>query len=221
MRLLINFIFYFFVSTLIAQSEYELKLKVNEKSDLAVVVDTISEKKFNLFLRDNPKLDFFTKNSDSLLKRVLFEYNNIIKIKDTCLVFKALESEEKLCKYIPEPFNKGFMNYEVMGQKKGFLVFEKTQYEWWEYFCFNPETQKSFYTKNYPIFISDKLVFSIGNYYLEGQFEILDLERNKKYSFDSFNWEIVRFYRVNKTFYLNFKNNHDNSESRYIKITLI
>lgn len=204
-----------------AQSKYEFRFKIIESSNLSVKVDTINKEVFNNFHKENPLPDYFIKDSDSLLKALVSENINILKLKDTCLVFITKEEEEQLCKYIPDPYSKNQTDFKLIGHKKEYLIFEKSGYEWWEYFCFNLKTQQGFYTMNLPIFNSDVEIFSYGNYYLEGQFEILDIENEKYYGFDCYNWELTDLYKIEETFYLKFKSNDKVHEEKFIKIEVL
>ncbi len=222
MRLFINFIFIFCVNLFtIAQSKYDFNLKVLEKSNILVKVDTIDQDIFSKSLKKNPLPDYFIKDSDSILKLILFKHKDVLTLNDTCLVFKTTNKEKKLCKYTSQTAFKNYKDFKLIGQKSNYLIFENIGYEWWEFFCYNPKTKKSFTTMDAPLFISKNLVFSYGNYYLEGQFEILDLDMNKYYGFITYNWELIELNRINKSFYLKFKSNDEENDNRFIKITTL
>lgn len=221
MKLIINLFLLIFIKTLaIGQAENKFHLSINEESNLKVKIDTINKELFNNLKVSRPMPDYYTKNSDSLLKVTLIKYSNVLTYIDTCLVFSVKKGKLSLCKYIPEPYSKNQMDFRLSGLESDYLVFEKSGYEWWEYLSFNPITKTYFYTSKYPHFISKNLVFSYGNYYGEGQFEIFDIRENTRFSFDSFNWQLVKLYRLDNEFYLEFGSNISISENKYIKIGL-
>ncbi|MEP1487345.1 MAG: hypothetical protein ABJK28_02840 [Algibacter sp.] len=221
MKLIINLFLLIFIKTVaIGQTQNKFNLSVDKNSNLQVKIDTISKETFNKLEVSRPIADYYTKNSDSLLKVTLIKYSNVLTYIDTCLVFIVKKGKLSLCKYIPEPYSKNQTDFKLAGIENDYLVFEQIGYEQVEYLSYNPNTKMYFYTSKYPHFISKNLVFSYGNYYGEGQFEIFDIEENKRFSFDSFNWLLVKLYIINNEFYIEFSSNFSIRENKYIKISL-
>ncbi|MEP5339560.1 MAG: hypothetical protein ABJL44_20170 [Algibacter sp.] len=221
MKLIINLFLLIFIKTVaIGQTQNKFNLSVDKNSNLQVKIDTISKETFNKLEVSRPIADYYTKNSDSLLKVTLVKYSNVLTYIDTCLVFIVKKGKLSLCKYIPEPYSKNQTDFKLAGIENDYLVFEQIGYEQVEYLSYNPNTKMYFYTSKYPHFISKNLVFSYGNYYGEGQFEIFDIEENKRFSFDSFNWLLVKLYIINNEFYIEFSSNFSIRENKYIKISL-
>ncbi len=189
-----------FYSLLInAQYSTPFKLQIDKSSNWNIKIDTISEtegKKTKPLIYQETEID-----SDSLLESMTAKFPKNIIRKDSCLILKGNDQLLTICTTKPLDIKQwgGFMAYNFTN---GFLILHLVGYESEEYLSYNPVSQKYFYTSNVPIFQSNEIVYAYGNYYRDGQFQIFDLEKNKYFGFELFDWELTKFYKEGSQFYL-------------------
>jgi hypothetical protein len=197
---------------------------VNEESNWAIRIDTVSDTLFDktkAFHHSEPRV-----NKDSLLKSIAVEFPDRVVLKDSCVILKAVDKEGAdkdivICRR-KATNDVTAEDYHVHGFMNDFLVVMKMGYESWSFVAFNPATRKYFSTFNEPVFIDDSkdngVVYSYGNYYAEGQFEIMDLGRKRYFGFETFNWELSGLYREGSKFYLEFTSNYGPKTSKYLRL---
>jgi hypothetical protein len=100
-----------------------------------------------------------------------------------------------------------------------YLIFIESGYEWRNFIAFNPSTKEYFETQNAPIFINKNIIYSYGNYYAEGQFQIFDKKHNRYYGFETYNWELSNLYRDNNTFFIELTSNASFKKKKYLRLT--
>lgn len=189
-----------FYSLLInAQYATPFKLQIDKRSNWNIKIDTISAtegKKTKPLIYKENQID-----SDSLLEAITAKFPKNIIRKDSCLILKGNDKLLTICTTKPLDIKQwgGFNAYNFVN---GFLILQLMGYESEEYLSYNPDSQKYFYTHNVPTFLNNEIVYAYGNYYLDGQFQIFDLEKNKYFGFEFFDWELTKFYKEGSQFYL-------------------
>lgn len=219
MKKIISLLFFLTINILVySQSEYPLSLTIHKNSNWDVKVDTIKETKF-----DHTKISIYQKrerkvNFDSIFRSKVKAFPQSISLTDSCYVLKGLEKDIKLCRGKPS-VEKHWSDFKLIDIKNDYFIFYEYGYEWWNIISFKPSTREYYATFHPPIFISDDLVYSFGNYYAEGQFQIIDNKNNRYFGFETFNWELIGLYRIDKTFYVEFANNAFRKNKKYLSIT--
>jgi hypothetical protein len=201
-----------------------LELRVYERSNWIIRIDTISDTLFNKTkaLRHSEA----PVNKDSLLKSIAGQFPDRIILRDSCCILKAVDEEgvDKDIHICRREATNDFtgQGYQVHGFMNGFLVIMEMGYEDWSFVAFNPATRKYFSTFNEPVFIDDSkdngVVYSYGNYYNEGQFEIKDLRRKRYFGFETFHWELSGLYLEGTKFYMEFTSNHRSKIRKYLRL---
>lgn len=194
-------------------SPQPFRLTVHQESNWTPQIDSINEVEF----AQEKKYKFQEQDidGDSLVNVLSTKFKNAIALTDSCCTLKGFDKDLKVCRKKAGD-SREWSNYEGIGYENGYLIILKSGYEWWDYISFNPITKKYFYTSNLPHFTNDSLIYSAGNYYAEGQFQIIDTKQNKYFGFESFNWELKGFYREKESFFLEFESS---SNKRYLKVT--
>lgn len=210
----------FFISmnfSIYSQSKYSLKLKIHEQTNWQVIFDTIPASQFDNSKQSELSYGTAIEQHDSILKSITREFPKTIMQKDSCLVLRGVDRDLKLCKTKPFEVRKS-TDYRLFNIKDQFLIFEQVGYESQRFVTFNPTTQEYFITAHLPIFINKNLVYSFGNYYTEGQFQIINNKNNKYFGFETFNWKLTRFYKSDNTFIIELISNHSAKEKKYLRI---
>ncbi len=202
--------------TIYSQSKHLSFLTIDKKSNWNIVVDTISKSKF-----DTAKM--LTNNKDNktdwdfVLKSKATAYPESIQLNDSCCILTGLDKTIRLCKKRPENDRK-WSNFSLYDVTNDYLIFIESGYEWWDFIAFNPLTKEYFFTQHIPIFINENIIYSYGNYYAEGQFQIFDRKYKKYYGFDTFNWELSKLYIEDSVFYIELTSNKSFKEKKYLKL---
>lgn len=142
-------------------------------------------------------------NGDSLLRVFARRYAQSIVLSDSCCILKGIDKELKFCNRRPKD-DKLSTGYGAVGFQNGYLIIMDSGYESWSYTCFDPVTRKYAETLDKPRFINREIIYSLGNYYSEGQFMIHDVSQNKLFGFATFNWELTGWYQQDRSIYLRF-----------------
>lgn len=209
---LIKSLFY----TLLINAQYltPFKLQIDKKSNWNIKIDTISEiegKKTKPLIYQENQID-----SDSLLRSISTKFPKNIIRKDSCLVLIGENSPIEICITKPKD-EKSWGGFRAYNFINGYLILSIVGYESEEYLCFNPISKKYFYSTNVPIFINNEIVYSYGNYYGDGQFQIFDLEKNIFFGFELFDWELTKFYKEGSQFYFELVSRFKKTK-KYLKL---
>lgn len=196
-----------------------LSLSIWNHSNWEVEIDTIPESEFDT---SKPTFDpnaYQDKKSNygSTWKKVLADYPDEIVKSDSCCILKKVDGEIIMCNTYGDGEQSG-SRYSLVGQKNQFVIFFKQGWEWYYYTLYNPTDRTAKGLAHRPIFLNDQIVFSFGNYYGEGQFDIYDLENNRFFGFDSFDWMLEKVYHDKNAFYFQFKSDQDFKSKRYLRI---
>jgi len=197
MRLIITLIFVFLINA-VGVSQSQFKLSIAKTSNLKVKIDTILAKDFDTSKVSTNVPSYLVKDARELLKSNLKKHKKSLVQKDSCIVLRSIKKDIKLCNNDLSKKDKSSSSNTFLGFQHGYLVFLTEGYEYW-YFNF--------------------LVFSYGNCYGEGQFEILDLKSNSHFSLDSFNWSVTNFYRIDNKCFMEFTSNQDFKIKKFLRIT--
>ena len=185
----------------LSQTRHPLHLTIHEGSNWTIKIDTISKELFNkakVFRYQEHHI-----NKDSLLRSKLKEFPDRIVLADSCLILKAVDKDIRLCRRAPND-EKAWTGFEAYGFTNGYFTVMESGWESWAYISFNPTTRKYFYTSNEPIFLRQGLAYAYGNYYAEGQFQIVDVDKDRHFGFETFNWELTAFYQEGTKFFIEF-----------------
>ncbi len=201
-----------------SQSKYPSFLTIHKNSNWNIKVDTISESKFDYskVQKYNPQESKI--NWDSILKLKAMEFPESISLTDSCAILNGFNKKIQLCQRRP-PNERQWTDFKLFDIKNDYLTFNKSGYEWWNIISFNPSTRKYYSTFHLPVFINSDLVYSYGNYYAEGQFQIIDNKNNRYFGFETFNWELTKLYKIDTLFYIELINNKSRSKKRYLRLT--
>lgn len=192
-----------------------MHLSIHEGSNWIISVDTIREIMFDgskAFLARENRID-----KDSLLKANFVKFPNRIIVKDSCLILKGNDKDIKVCRH-RSGNEREWTGYDAHDFVNGYLVVMKSAYESSDFISFNPVTRKYFHTSNEPVFISKEMVYAYGNDHGEGQFQIIDIGRNRHFGFDAFGWQLTRFYKEGTIFYMELVSNHGLKTTKYLKL---
>jgi hypothetical protein len=176
-------------------------------------IDSITEREF-----DHEKKKVYQEskiNGDSLINVLSEKFKNVIILADSCCILKGQDKDLKVCRRRPRD-DHGWTGYDGIDYVHGFLILREWGYESWSYISFNPITKQYIYTSNEPCFIDNNLVFSAGNYYAEGQFQIIDIEGRRYFGFDCYEWELTGFYQEGTKFFMEFTQNRRPKEHKYL-----
>lgn len=204
-----------FYSLLIhAQYATPFNLQIDQRSNWNIKIDTFSEiegKKTKPLIYQENQID-----SDSLLKSLTTKFPKNIIRKDSCVILTGNDKLLTICTTKPLDTKQwgGFTAYNFIN---GYLILQLIGYESVEYLSYNPVSQKYFYTSNVPIFLNNEIVYAYGNYYLDGQFQIFDLEKNKYFGFELFDWELTKFFKEGSQFYFELVSRFKKTE-KYLKL---
>lgn len=198
-----------------SQTRHPLHLSIREGSNWTIKVDSIPKELFDktrtLRYRENRI------NKDSLLRAKTEEFPDRIVWIDSCLILKSIDGDIRLCNHKPKD-EKAWTGFEAYGVTKDYLVVMQSGYESWSYISFNTTTRKSFHTSNEPIFIDNGLIYSYGNYYSHGQFQVIDTNRDRHFGFDTFDWELIALYHDKASFFLEFTPKWGPKEYKYLRL---
>lgn len=204
-----------FYSLLIhAQYSTPFNLQIDKRSNWDIKIDTISEiegKKTKPLIYQENQID-----SDSLLRSMSSKFPKNIIRKDSCLILKGNDQLITICTTKSTDI-KQWGGFTADNFSNGFLILRLMGYESEEHLSYNPVTQKYFYTYNVPIFINNEIVYAYGNYYLDGQFQIFDLEKNKYFGFELFDWQLTKFYKEGSQFYFELVSRFKKTK-KYLKL---
>jgi hypothetical protein len=137
-----------------------------------------------------------------------------------CLILNGLKGKRKLCIDTLSEDRKGWETYEIADYMQGFLVFLISGYEWWSYVLFNPESKILVELSGRPV-VKKQHIYTADNYYSEGFFEFVNVEKDKRFRFDTFKWELTDYYEKGNYFYFAFKGGSWQSEQfKFIKMNM-
>jgi len=154
---------------------------------------------------------------DSIVKSLSKKLSNSFYHTDTTLVLFGVDSTIMVNKRSIYGDQEG-TNFKIVDFKNGYLVIYQIGYEWWNYILFNPKTRNFQTILDEPYFINNEIIYSSGNYYGEGQFQLKGL-KDKNIYFGLFcSWEIKECYRVKNVFYLFFSKGGWSKEKIFMKI---
>lgn len=195
-----------------AQTGYPSKIHVIDNSTWKLTLDTITATEFDKTKALGPLTR--QTNSDSLLNVLTTRHPNAITRSDSCCTLLARDTVLRLCHKIAAEF-KGSTGFKAIGIDHGFLLLEDWGYETWSFTGFNPQTRQYFLLFDEPRFIGSEFVYSAGNYYGEGQFQIWNLKTNKMYGFVLYNWELTAFYRNDNSILFELTSS---KEKKYLRV---
>jgi hypothetical protein len=193
--------------------EYPFRLTLREGSNWNLRVDSVTNTEF-----DQSKREVYREmkiNGDSLIGALSKMFKETIALTDSCCIFKGWDKDLKMCRRRPAN-EKEWTGFDAVDYDHGYLVVMESGYESWSYISFNPITRRYVYTSNEPRFITDDLIYSAGNYYTEGEFQINDVKQNKYFGFDSFGWELTGFYRQENSILMEFSSPEN---KKYLKVS--
>jgi hypothetical protein len=193
--------------------DYPFQLTVHEGSNWKIKIDSVTDKDFDQGRKE--KHQEKKVNGDSLISTFPEKFKNIIVLTDSCCILKGLDKDLKVCRRRPGN-DREWTGYDGVDYDRGFLILMEWGYETWSYISFNPITRQYIYTSNEPRFIDNNLIYSAGNYYAEGQFQIANLEEDKYFGFEAFNWELTGFYRYESSILMEFTSR---KKKKYLKAT--
>jgi hypothetical protein len=196
-----------------AQSRYPFRVHVTENSTWKLTLDTITATEFGKtkgLLPQNRKT-----NSDSLLNMLAKQYPQAITLADSCCTLHARDTVLQVCLKRPPANDRLWTGFKAIGIEQGFLLLGHFGYESWGYMGFNPETRQYFLLPDEPRFIGTEFVYSAGNYYMEGQFQIWNLKTNKMYAFFLYNWELTASYHNENSIFFELKSG---TEKKYLRL---
>ena len=193
------------------------KLSNIDQSTFSFEVDTLKESEFyrltgNL-IGEKP---FYGKTVDN---DSLNDYlSSRIVEKDSCYIFTNGKKEElKICDRNGTT-DRSNTSYKLLGIQCGYLIVHNFGYEWWRYILIDLQSLEYHKLDDMPIFIGCEYVYSQGNYYLQGQFVLIDLVNEQRLEFDSYNWILDKCFRHENNFYFEFTSKIDLSEKFYAAI---
>lgn len=192
---------------------HPFRMTISNKSNWKLKVDSITSSEF-----DESQVEKYQEeeiDGDSLLSALALKFNDAIMLTDSCCVFRCQDQEVKTCQR-RSGNERQWTAFKGIGYDQGYVIIVELGYETWEYSCFNPVTRQHFYTANRPHFINGDMVYAAGNYYMEGQVEILKPSENKYFGFDTFNWELTGSYLNKNSVYLQFSRR---KEKKYLRVT--
>ena len=194
-----------------AQSKYPLTIWVNPASTWKLTLDTITAREFvktNVVWQPERKT-----NSDSLLNVFTKQYPQLITKTDSCHSLHARDTVLQWCRRKPADEH-GWTGYKAIGVEQGFLLLANWGYESWDYSGFNPQTRQYFLLPDEPRFIGKEFVYSVGNYYGEGEFRIWNLKTNKSFAFGLYNGGLTASYREGHSVFFEVTSNNEKTYYR-------
>lgn len=144
---------------------------------------------------------------DSLFPVIRAKYPKAFSTKDSCLYLNGNDTVAKVC--IHHSDDKSSEGYSFEKYENNFLVIQQGGYEWWNFILFNPEKGIIKSIADKPFFINDSIVVSAGNYYSEGEFQLMDVNGTLYFGFDTFNSEMIESFHIKNHFYFSFQPNDD------------
>ncbi|CAM1374588.1 hypothetical protein [Tenacibaculum xiamenense] len=217
---IVLFLFSFHLKVLGQETKLDTIFKIHKNSNWKISIETISFEEFNaIYKPPPPTVEKMNWNPSLILAQKVKNFSKTIVLKDSCCFLNTKNKTIKLCNSKPEDDRK-ISNFELIDIHNDFLIFMQSGYEWWNFIGFNPTTKSYFYTQNDPIFINKHTIYSYGNYYGEGQFDIQNLNKNLYFAFDTFNWELSALCKEENVFYLKLTNNTYDRIQKYFKLTI-
>ncbi len=218
--IILLFLFSFNLKSFGQEIKLDTIFKIHKKSNWKISIETISFEEFDaMYNPPPPTVEKLNWNPPLILAQKTIEFSETIALKDSCCFLNGKNTTIKLCNSKPED-NRKISSFELIDIQNDFLIFMKSGYESRSFISFNPTTKSYFYTQNSPTFINKYTVYSYGNYYGEGEFDIQNINQNLYFGFDTFNWDLSDLYRKDNVFYLELTNNTFYGTRKYFKLTI-